>query len=197
MIDPTRLRSERQSKLNTQLASDLFHGNVNKTLINKEALNRFLKFKDMTEVELFADCFYNKSLADAVSFVIVKNATRQGIKDEALVLDYINSHSRHKITNLHVNAKRYEKIDKSVDGVFSGKYEGDIFAKVIVGRGGHQDNVWLELKSIAQTVQNLDNKRIYCLLVDTDDTTNFNKLKTLETNNVWVCNTQELINRLS
>jgi hypothetical protein len=197
MFNPTQLRSERQSKLNAQLASDLFHGNVDATLINNKALKRLLEFKNMTKVELFADCYYNKSLADAVAFAIVKNATRQGIKDEALVLDYINSHSLHEVTNLSVNAKRYDRIDKSVDGVFSGKYKGDIFAKVIVGRGGHQDNVWLELKSIAQIARNLDNKRIYCLLVDTDDIPNFNKLKTLETNNVWVCDTQELINRLS
>lgn len=196
-MQPTKLRQERQTILLKQLADNLYQGVSDDSLINIKALNRFLDFKAYSKDELFKDCYYNKSLSDAVAFAICKSAQRQGIKDEAMVFEYINKNSNHTVTNLGVNDKRYDGIDKSVDGSITGKYCGDIFGKIIVGKGGHQDNVWIELNSIAETVKAFPKDRIYCLLVDTDDMNNFLKLKQHQTDNVWIVDTHELIEKLS
>ena len=196
-MDPIKLRQERQRKVLNQLADNLYKGVSDDSLINLKALKRFTAFKDCSKDELFRDCYYNKSLADAVAFVICKNTQRQGVKDEAAVFNYINKNSNHTITNLGVNDKRYDGIVKSVDGLISGKYVGDIFAKIVVGRGGHQDNVWTELNSIAETVKHFPKDRVYCLLVDTDDMDRFSKLRQHQTNNVWIVDTHELIEKLS
>lgn len=196
-MDPIKLRQERQAVLLSQLVDNLYQGSGDDSLINLKALNRFLAFKGCSKEELFRDCYYNKSLADAVAFVICKNAQKQGTRDESAVFDYIDKHSNHTIINLNVNDKRYNGIDKSVDGEIRGKFSGDIFAKIVVGKGGHQDNVWLELNSIAETVKRFPKDRIYCLLVDTDDLDRFLKLKQHQTDNIWVVDTHELTEKLS
>lgn len=56
---------------------------------------------------------------------------------------------------------------KSFDGKISGKIDGWIFAKVVIGNGGHQDNVFEEADVFCKWIQEYgDNTSILlCLLI--------------------------------
>lgn len=199
-MNPIELRKHRQLQLLNVLSQNLFDGDVDNlmSLVNTKALERYLEFTSTTVGDVLHQCVSNKAMSSAVAFAICKKASRQGVEDEKAVFDYINSKTKSSVvSNLSVNAKRYAGIDKSVDGEITGSVNGDIFAKIIVGKGGHQDNVWIELNSIINQVKTLPNDRVYCLLVDTDDEKKFLNLKQKETNNVWVCNTTQLIEKLN
>ena len=58
---------------------------------------------------------------------------------------------------------------KSFDGRIRGKVEGWVFAKVVFGTGGHQDNVFEEADTLCEWVNTFGNiNHIYVALIDTD-----------------------------
>ena len=68
---------------------------------------------------------------------------------------------------------------KSFDGKISGKLFGWLFAKVVFGSGGHQDNVFEEADNLCCWVKKFhrDSENLFVILIDTDLEDKFNKLK--------------------
>jgi hypothetical protein len=147
-------------------------------------------------------------------------ASRQGSKDESFVLDEINKVSKgfgiyvQSLNNQDLrptkdgqilNKEEFKKsglskLDclKSIDGVINGKVEGYIFAKIVFGEGGHQDNVFHEAAQFGDWAQKFGKEdKIYVLLIDTDLKAKYNELKEkYDSGNVWVVNHTEFQQRL-
>lgn len=189
-IDCKNLRKERQT-LNNRLVSENIKNNDIKSLnnnINDKELKRVLKELNISKEELIKLCqkdvIKNKILSGRIS----KNASRQGTKDEELILttcNIISSKFGINIENLKVNTYRPTKCGKilkintrktydylkSFDGKITGKMNGWIFAKVCIGSGGHQDNVKEEVYIFCEWVnkyKDLHKKDTFVVLIDTD-----------------------------
>jgi len=148
----------------------------------------------------------NKRFARLLSGRISKNASRQGTKDEELQLSTCHlTTSKYGvyIENLTTTAYRPTKCGsiisgdqcvsvasedttkfmkndclKSFDGRISGKISGWIFAKVVYGMGGHQDNVFEEAHTFCHWVKNFGKAdQLYVVLIDTDLVAAFQTLK--------------------
>jgi ribosomal protein L25 (general stress protein Ctc) len=67
---------------------------------------------------------------------------------------------------------------------------GWIFAKVVYGKGGHQDNVFVEAHEFGEWVLKHGNDdELYVLMIDTDLSLQFNALKKkFDMKNIMVCN---------
>ena len=87
---------------------------------------------------------------------------------------------------------------KSLDGVISGEKTGYIFAKIVFGEGGHQDNVFHEAAQFGDWANEYGDKdKVYVLLIDTNLDKKYNLLKEkYDSDNVWVVNHIELQERL-
>jgi len=158
--------------------------------------------------KLIQYCRSNDRFARLLSGRISKNASRQGTKDEELQLSTCNlTTSKYGvyIENLSATAfrptkcgsiissdqcvssitteddtKKFMKNDclKSFDGRISGKISGWIFAKVVYGTGGHQDNVFEEAHTFCHWVKNFGKTdQLYVVLIDTDLDAAFQTLK--------------------
>jgi hypothetical protein len=130
---------------------------------------------------------------------ISKLATRQGSKDEAIQIQ-----TCHKISSCYkinisqlpndslrpckngtlVSKEQFKLMPdknsclKSFDAEISGIAQGYVFAKVVYGSGGHQDNVFEEAYTFAEWVREYgDEDLLYVILIDTDHTTKFQQLK--------------------
>ena len=83
---------------------------------------------------------------------------------------------------------------KSVDGIFDGPKSGYIFAKIVIGDGGHQDNVLHEINQYIDWAKTYgEENKIYVMLIDGKQ---FDVLKSKQTKNVWVVNTVEFQEKL-
>ena len=80
-----------------------------------------------------------------------------------------------------MKAKDIEKNNclKSFDAKITGKLNGYLSAKVALGSGGHQDNVFEEEDTLANwwSIYKHDDPDFIVLLIDTDLTTQFEKLQ--------------------
>lgn len=145
------------------------------------------------------DPIYMLSVAPRIS----KNCSRQGSKDESTVLTICNdSTSKHgvniiQLPNDSIRAHKYSSklIDKeeynngrgqykqndclkSFDAEISGKKEGYIFAKVCIGCGGHQDNVFEEAHCFGEWArEHGEDEKLYIILIDTDLQSKFKELE--------------------
>lgn len=218
-VDVSNLRTERQ-KYNDQLVYNLLTNKTPKVEIEKninaKALERILVEEKMTYDELLENCktdFITRSVARNISI----NASRQGKVDEKLIIDGVSSVMTNwgvKIKGTDVNGIRFcndgrvldgktfkkENLDKdvdsmkSIDATIEGRVEGYIFAKVVIGGGGHQDNVLIEsLKFIDWVNRFSEANKLYVVLVDGEDLT---KIKNLEKDNLWIVNHIEFQKRL-
>jgi len=72
-----------------------------------------------------------------------------------------------------------DKTLKSFDAKISGVINGFMFAKIVYGSGGHQDNVFEEANNLCEWIVKFhkNNELLFVLLIDTDLLTKFNKLK--------------------
>ena len=164
-----------------------FNENIN----NKEFI-RTLYDLDFTKEEFFKKCIDDDKFCIAISRLISKNASRQGSKDETEQLRTCNITSKQygiNITNLTATELRptkngeiiskKEMIDnsilkdsclKSFDGKITGKMNGFIAAKVSYGSGGHQDNVFEEMDTLAEwwKTYKCNTNEILIILIDTD-----------------------------
>ena len=192
-----------------------------KTFINENALDRTLQYLNISFESLWEETRnapenYNKLL----SLYMAKNATRQGSLDEIVQLETCNKTAGTcgvQITKLPNNAIRpskngyiYSSADikknkiqkdcclKSFDGELTGKMKGYISAKVSYGNGGHQDNVFEEMDTLAEwwTTYKKDSHEFLILLIDTDLDQKFTRIqeKYKEQKNIMVYNHIEFQN---
>lgn len=162
--------------------------NPTETHINKNALTRLLEYTNYNNIdEIIKDEKNHKDIIlKLASLYIAKNATRQGVKDENLQLEYINNLQEYNIEiqkdgknklveNGNIRNSNKKQIDelKSID--FMIKHNnidiGYITAKVTIGSGGHQDNVLEEIKQFCKWSKKYnDNQKLFVVLYDNVNT---------------------------
>lgn len=195
-----------------------------KKFVNFKALDRLCKRLGETRDEVYQSCKGNYREAMMVANNIAILSSRQGSKDEHHVLNEINkvtSPNGINVTPLNnqdlrplidspklLTKEEYQLLQenglgkyeclKSIDGEISGKVNGYIFAKIVFGEGGHQDNVFHEAASFGNWAQQYgESDKIYVILIDTDLDKKYNELKQrFDNGNVWVVDHVEFQQRL-
>jgi len=214
IIDFSNIREERQKINNNVIYNIIKNKNITelKKKCNKKELNRILNDYGITLEELIEECNKNELLAKMTSGRVSKLASRQGSNDEAYQIQACNDTSNKYLINIDklpndasrpckdgtiITKEQFKKISdknsclKSFDAQITGIMKGYLFAKVVYGSGGHQDNVFEEAYTFSDWVENFgDPELIYVLLIDTDLTTKFNqlKIKASEQKNLLVVN---------
>ena len=208
MICPTQInfldkRGDRQKINNNKIfeAFQMKDESKIRKLCNEKELNRVLEETNLTFSELIEEVSNNTILNIITSGRISKNASRQGAKDEGdqievckrtanlfeIEIEQLNGRdfrptkSGEIITGSEMKEKKILKDEclKSFDGKISGKLFGWLFAKVVFGSGGHQDNVFEEADNLCCWVKKFhrDSENLFVILIDTDLEDKFNKLK--------------------
>lgn len=214
-IDFKNRRENRQNS-NYEIVYNSLYKNNKKiffTNINKNQLERLLLFLKITEEQLFEKCQKDDLFCKTTSMLISKNATRQSSRDENEQLTICNTTLQKygiEITILSSTELRPSKDGKilskndmktkciqkdeclkSFDGKISGKINGFISSKISFGKGGHQDNVFIEQDNYASwwTKYKNNSNDILVLLIDTDLEKQFErlKLKYIDIKNILVC----------
>jgi len=215
------LRNERQKYNNNLVAGELYKNSPSyselEKIANIKAVDRLLDELEIDYDELLTECSKSVLYSKTVAVAIAKNATRQGKKDEAFVIDGIANVMKeynYNIRSCGVNEYRpckdgqmlslndfksknlNKNVDalKSVDGIFDGPKSGYIFAKIVIGDGGHQDNVLHEINQYIDWAKTYgEEDKIYVMLIDGKP---FDVLESKQTTNVWVVNTVEFQEKL-
>lgn len=201
IIDFSNIREERQ-KFNNNIVYNIIKNKKITELkknCNEKELNRILSDYKISLEELIEECNKNELLAKMTSGRISKLASRQGSNDEAYQIQACNETSNKYCITINqlpndalrpckdgtiINKEQFKKISdknsclKSFDAEITGIMQGYLFAKVVYGSGGHQDNVFEEAYTFADWVKNFgDPELMYVLLIDTDLMTKFEQLK--------------------
>ena len=200
-VDFSTIRGNRQRVNNSNVYNIIKSKNIKqlKKNCNTKALERLLDDYNISIENLLEECEKNDLLAKITSSHISINASRQGSSDEGVQIntcDSITSTIGVKIDQLPndflrpckngtlINKEQFKKIPdknsclKSFDAVISGKIQGYVFAKVVYGSGGHQDNVFEEAYTFAEWVHTFGEPNLlYVILIDTDLTDKFEQLK--------------------
>jgi hypothetical protein len=214
-LDCCNLRVDRQ-RINNELVYTAIknknRGDFKKN-INEKEFQRLLGELQISEKDLLEKCETDDITAKILAGRIAKNASRQGTKDEELQITTCNITSSKFnicIENLSATAYRptksgevlsHEEVKKqnipkndclkSFDAKISGTVNGWIFAKVVFGNGGHQDNVFEEAYVFCDWVKKYGKaEELYVLLIDTDLIPQFNELKNKysDTANIFIGN---------
>jgi hypothetical protein len=220
-VDVFELRNERQKYNNEMVAKELYENSPSyselKNIANIKAVNRLLNQLGFEYDDLLTECCKSMLFSKTVAFSIAKGASRQGKKDELRVINGIANAMKkynYNIRTCDVNEYRpckdgkirsknefkREKLNKntdalkSIDAVFNGPKSGYIFAKIVIGNGGHQDNVLHEINEYIDWAKKYGDKdKIYVMLIDGKQ---FDVLKSKQTENIWVVNTVEFQEKL-
>lgn len=223
--DLSKVRQVRQQKTNTNLAETLCYTEFNekdlKSLINFKSLDRLAQLLDSDRNYLYEKCTQDYEFALTLAHGCAILASRQGSKDESFVLEEIDKHTSQfgvyiKALNNQdlrpckdgqvLNKKQFKesglsKLDclKSFDGVINGAVCGYIFAKIVFGEGGHQDNVFHEAAQFGDWVQQYgEDDKIYVILIDTDLKSKYDDLcSKYDSDNLWVVDHVEFQQRLN
>jgi ribosomal protein L25 (general stress protein Ctc) len=213
-IDCKNLRVVRQKENNDIIYRLLKTGDEKliRHFCNNSELKRVLDDLEISFQELVLKCESDLLFAKLLAGRISKQASRQGAKDEVYILEQCNnvlSQVDIEIENLSTTAylptrdgrildqKSFKRLKikkedclKSFDGKITGKVNGWIFAEVVYGKGGHQDNVFAEAHEFAEWVRKYGNDdELYVLLIDTDLSSQFKTLKEkFNMKNIMVCN---------
>lgn len=210
------IRNVRQTNNNKTVYESLRGGNLKKLYenINHKEYKRTLGDLGFTKEEFLSKCKDDNSFAKLASIHISKNASRQGGKDETEQLRTCNltaekcGVSIEKLTTTAFRPTKYGSIVskqemrkeiiskdcclKSFDAKISGKINGFISAKVTYGSGGHQDDVFEELDTLAEWWKKYKSgsEELLIILIDTDliDKTTTIKKKYNSVNNVKIFN---------
>jgi len=179
---------------------------------------------NLSEDSLLKICKENEGYAYTVSCVICINASRQGCIEEKKIINGIGEFLKDKITveaiptrgkqalrplrsggviNAADTEKKLKNSDvylKTIDGLIKSRYDekqilGYIFAKVVVGIGGHQDNVEKEADDFINWATNEPKEKLYVVLVDGDEDKKNNLLRK-QKDNIWIVNHVEFQERL-
>ena len=171
--------------------------------INSKQFNKILLELQKTPLEFLEEIKKNPLACRLLAMNISKKASRQGTKDEKIQISTCDTTCRQfgiTIENLPANSARpfkkggiitnqqfkQQKIAKndclkSFDGKITGNITGWIFAKVVYGNGGHQDNVFQETHDFCDWVINYGkiekSNEIFVVLIDTDLHHKFNECK--------------------
>lgn len=192
--------------------------------VNFKALDRLCKRLGETREDVYHSCRGKYRDAMLVANNIAILSSRQGSKDEHFVLNEINKVTSPKGINVKplnnqdlrplidspklLSKEEYRLLQenglgkyeclKSIDGEISGDVNGYIFAKIVFGEGGHQDNVFHEVASFGNWAQQYgESDKIYVILIDTDLDRKYNELKQrFDNGNVWVVDHVEFQQRL-
>ena len=212
VLDIENLRDERQ-RINNMLAFDSIIQKTKSTEnINIKAFERVQTELKKTKEEIFGLsentisfdelllCFHK-----VLSMHVSKEASRQGTKDEELqiqtcsittekcgitikklnTIDFRPTKTGKIITNKEFKQNDISKNDclKSFDAKITGKKNGWVYAKVVFGNGGHQDNVFEETHTFCEWVLQYGEKsELFVILIDTNLTAKFDELKEKYTN---------------
>ena len=193
------LRQERQYINNINVFQSLKDNNITDLykFCNTKELKRVLDETQTSLILIIEKCknddIFTKVLAGRISI----NASRQGLKDEIFIIEVCNSITSKcgvNLTKLSATAyrpskngkivtnKQYKLMNKfdclkSFDCKITGKITGWIFAKVVFGNGGHQNNVFVEAYSFCEWVKKYGIKTdLYVVLIDTNLHTHVNDL---------------------
>ena len=212
--DFSKIREERQ-KNNYLLVEN---SGFSTKHINVKALNRVCEHLGMNKEQLMNQSEQFKKL---LSMQVSVNSSRQGTKDEGYVIDGISKYlNKHNISLRNLGT--HDKIPLQDGKILSRKdckklnvpkneqlksfdFEGSVFnktilgfAKICVGDGGHQDNVFLETVSLLEWVdKHGDNNHLYIAMIDglnNKATKKYNSLKQkyLHLKNVFIGDHQEV-----
>jgi hypothetical protein len=202
-IDYLNLRNERQHINNNKVINAIKSRNMNdfNDNINKKELVRVIEEINISVDELINKCANDDILCKITSGRISKNASRQGTNDETLQLEMCNMTTSKLgvfVNNLTSTAFRPTKDGKiiskgemednkiskdmclkSFDAKITGKLNGWIFAKVVMGSGGHQDNVFEEADILCNWVLNYGKNydELFVVMIDTDNNIKLNIIK--------------------
>lgn len=201
-MDFQQIRKQRQRETNARIIQHILKSNYTELIpyINEMELVRVLEETGLERDALFQECKKNDILITVLSGRIAKNSTRQGSKDEHVQLDVCNRFANQfgvNIENLsafafrptkdgrivsaaEIKSQKIKKDEclKSFDGRITGRLEGWIFAKVVFGSGGHQDNVFEEADTLCEWVRKYgESTSAFVVLIDTDLCTKFSVLK--------------------
>lgn len=169
ILDFKNIRKERQYQ-NNNVIIDIIEKNSKdvsncitkiKKVCNEEALKRYVDYLELSEEEIITKCIEDNIFRKSTAMYISKNSSRQGTKDEDLVLETCNNISKKydvNISKLGINeyVLGYENGDKkkfkickrglknikeytgtkSIDAKIEGKINGWITAKVCYTNGG-------------------------------------------------------------
>jgi hypothetical protein len=183
-------REERQ-RLNDILAFESIQKKDLKNHINIKAWQRVKNRLNMSNDELLEKCHYDMDFAKVVSMQISINASRQCTKDEETQIltcnitsskyginitklnttDFRPTKTGCIITNIELHAHNILKADclKSFDAKITGIKNGWVFAKVVFGSGGHQDNVFEEIHTFCEWIIHYGEKNdLFIILIDTN-----------------------------
>ena len=210
------IRAVRQTNNNNIVYENLQEADITAlhTNINPNEYERTLEDLELTEEEFVSKCQDDNLFAKLASRTISKKASRQGSKDETEQIRICNITSQKckiSIENLTATELRPTKDGyivskdemktkqipkdrclKSFDAKLSGKLSGFIAAKVAYGSGGHQDNVFEEMDTLAEwwRRRKSDSEEFLIILIDTDLITKITTIKEKysNVNNVKVFN---------
>lgn len=205
IVDFRNARDSRQT-LNNLLAKQSIKSRNTAKHINKKEWERVKDPKelDMSDQEIFENCEAHANFATLLAMHVSINSSRQGTRDEELQILTCNMTSEKcgvNITQLNttdfratkngdiitnkqfkddVKLNKISKNDclKSFDAKISGKVNGWLFAKVVIGSGGHQDNVFEEAHTSCEWWVKYGSKdELFVVLCDTDLEAKFIELK--------------------
>jgi len=166
-------RDIRQKKNNADAYDAILSGSVSriKAVANYKAFMRYVEEINIGVEQLLEEAATSKILAKVLAMAIAKNASRQGALDEKSQLDQIRdqchclgisivklkTHIRGHLASGNIIAgpvSTMSEYTKSFDGaiVVNKNTIGYVFAKVVRGCGGHQDNVFKEASEFLKWV---------------------------------------------
>jgi len=192
--------------------------------VNPKAMTRVLEYFGLSIGELEKELQVNPPFKKALALYTSVNASRQGTRDEKYILEgiarrmemddiFIESYTTDAKVPIRSGQvlprseakKKYSKDQMLKSFDFGGKVSYNIniegFAKVFLGKGGHQDNVRIETEEFIKWADlHGESNTIYVALIDTDQEDTFQNLKTLAkkkgNDNIWVENHKTLQHRL-
>jgi hypothetical protein len=202
-IDYLNSRRDRQ-KLNNQIVFDAILNQNEKLLnsyVNPKEFTRVLEECQMNKKQLLDSCRENDLMTRILAGRVSKIASKQGTKDETTQINVCHSIASQlgiNVLRLGSSAFRPTKTGeiiseneqkercipndmclKSFDARLTGRINGWVFAKVVFGSGGHQDNVFAEADELCEWVGKFkkDTPELYVMLIDTDQVSKVDVLK--------------------
>jgi hypothetical protein len=201
-VDFFKCRLDRQKKNNSNVFNSIKENNKEKfyAYINKKQLERTLSELSFTLERFWKKCITDDMFAEVISVLLAKKATRQCMDDENNQLILCNKTSSplgvqikklsscamrpmkdgRIITGKEMKQNKISKDQclKSFDAIIAGKMSGFISAKVSYGSGGHQDNVWEEMDTLAEwwSIHRTDTSEYLIILIETDAINKLDKM---------------------
>lgn len=221
-IDIVRYREDKQKLNQDSISKILESGNISilKNKCNVSELERLFSYLNISECDFLKKTKEDEVFRKLCAMKISKNATRQGTTVESIILnglrDYlldfgvvIKSLSQNELRPLKTGGvikgkelkkkgmnKNFDTL-KSIDATIGGLCDGYIFAKVLTGNGGHQDNVLREAKEFMEWATKDDVNKLYVVLIDGDrKQKSLTELDKYTKPNVWLCDHVQFQNKI-